>query len=58
MVKRMRNLDRNKEIELRKAYEAIPNMKSKTFQEFTDMLAYWCERCPKRSLKENRGEKL
>lgn len=54
----MVNLDRFKERELRKAYETLPNMKSKTFQEFTDMVTYWCERCPKRSLKDNRGEKL
>ena len=57
-MKRMVNLDRIKERELRKVYEAIPNVKSKTFQEFTDMMAYWCEKCPKRSLKDNRGEKL
>jgi hypothetical protein len=54
----MKNLDRFKERELRKVYKTIPNMKSRTFGDFTDMMGYWCDRCPKRSLKDKRGEKL
>jgi hypothetical protein len=44
----MENLDRMKKAELRKAYKTIPNVKSKSFDEFADMVAYWCKRCPKK----------
>jgi hypothetical protein len=43
----MENFTRMKERELREAYKTIPNVKCKTFDEFTNMVAYWCKRCPK-----------
>jgi hypothetical protein len=44
----MEKLNEINERELRKAYEIIPNMKSKSFEEFAEMVAYWCKRCHKK----------